>query len=97
MLPISFPEANVIYQKPQGWTDEQCSDLHVWKGKVAIDDKGTTHATCISCWQPSKEDIEAVVAGKPVFLFISGNNQPPVSLSTENPFIQSQTLQNVKS
>lgn len=88
MLPVNFPEANIIYRKPEGWTDEQCGDLAVWKGDCPIDDKGNTAPTLISCWQPSKEDIEAIVAGKPIYLYVTCNVQPPVSLSTVNPFIQ---------
>jgi len=88
MLPINFPEKNFVYTKPEGWTDEQCGDLDVYKGQVAIDEKGNTAHTIISCWQPSKEDIEAINQGKPIFLFITAIGQPPVSMSTENPFIQ---------
>lgn len=88
MLPIDFPEKNMVYTKPKGWTDEQCGDLSVWKGKVLIDDKGNTAPTIISCWQPSKEDIEAIIAGKPIYLFVTAEVQCPVSLSTDNPFIQ---------
>lgn len=88
MLPISFPQANFVYQKPEGWTDEQCGDLSVWKGMVAIDEQGSTAPVIISCWQPSKEDIEAINEGKPIFLFITSNSQPPVSIATENPFIE---------
>jgi hypothetical protein len=88
MLAINFPEKNLVYSKPQGWTDEQYSDLDVWKGDVAIDDKGAVATTIISCWQPSKEDIDAIVAGKPIWLFITSEVQPPVSLSTEYPFVK---------
>jgi hypothetical protein len=88
MLSINFPEKNLVYQKPEGWTDEQCSDLNVWKGDVAIDDEGNKATTIISCWQPSKEDIEAILAGKPIWLFITSSDQPPVSLSTEYPFVK---------
>jgi hypothetical protein len=90
MLPIDFPEKNIIYEKPNGWTDEQCSDLSVWRGEVPIDDHGNTAPTVISCWQPSKEDIEAIIAGKPIWLYITGTAQPPVSLSTDHPFAQAQ-------
>jgi hypothetical protein len=33
-------------------------------------------------WQPSKEDIEAIVAGRPVILQIHSNGLPPVALFT---------------
>ena len=87
MLPRNFPESNFVYGKPADWTDEQCMDLPVWRGQVPIDERGTTVHTIISCWQPSKEDIEAIVAGKPIYLAVTATGQPPVSLYTENPFI----------
>jgi hypothetical protein len=37
---------------------------------------------------PSKEDIEAINRGEGIYLNITGNGMPPVSLQTENPFIQ---------
>lgn len=87
MLPVSFPEQNFTYKKPEGWTDEQCMDLPVWKGNIAIDDHGNLAPVIISCWQPSKEDIESIAAGKPIYLFVTGTVLSPVSLATENPFI----------
>jgi hypothetical protein len=101
MLQIDFPERNLVYGKPKGWTDDQCGELPVWIGQVAIDEAGNTCETIISCIQPSKEDIEAILAGKPIWLFITGQpnihpgtgnfhfrGQPPVSLSTEYPFVK---------
>ncbi len=93
MLAIDFPQRNFIYHKPEGWTDEQCSDLSVWKGEAPIDDKGNTAPVIISVWQPSKEDMEAIAAGKPIYLFITSNVQPPVSLATENPFVPAENKQ----
>jgi len=87
MIPVTFPQQNRIYKKPEGWTDEQCSDLAVWEGEAPIDDQGTTSHTIISCWQPNKEDIKAINEGKPIFMLISGHSQPPIAIQTENPFI----------
>lgn len=86
MLPVDFPARNFVYQKPQGWTDEQCSDLPVWKGNAPIDDQGNTTPTIISCWKLSKEDLEEIQRTGEVWLSISGTGMPPVSLFTENPF-----------
>lgn len=91
MIPVDFPERNFVFTKPKGWTDEQCSDLPVWRGQVPIDEVGNTAETIISCWQPSKEDIEAIVAGKPIFLYVTGSGQPPVSLSTDCPFVKQES------
>lgn len=88
MLPVTFPESNFVYTKPAGWTDEQCSDLPVWKGEAPIDEAGTKAPMIISKWQPSKEDIEAINRGEGIYLSITGNGMPPVSLFTESPFVQ---------
>lgn len=81
MLPTDFPQANFTFTKPQGFTDEECSDLRVFKGTDP-----TNVPVIISAWQPSKEDIEAINAGKPIYLQIVGYGMPPVALYTENPF-----------
>jgi hypothetical protein len=87
MLPTTFPQANKVYAKPEGWTDEQCSDLPVWQGQAPIDDHGTMSPTIISCWKLSKEDLEEIQRTGVIYLSISGTGMPPVSLFTENPFI----------
>ena len=87
MVPVEFTQQNFVYTKPKGWTDDQCSDLHVWKGSVDIGDDKTPMPTIVSCWQPSAEDIEAINAGQPIFMLITSDNQPPISITTINPFI----------
>jgi len=90
MLPVSFPEQNKVYLKPEGWTDEQCSDLPVWQGAAPIDEAGNTAPVIISCWQFSKEDLDEIQKTGRVWLSVTGSSQPPVSLFTENPFIPSE-------
>lgn len=87
MLPIDFTERNFVYSKPEGWTDEQCSDLPVWKGEVPIDDKGNTAHGIISCWKFSKEDLKEIQRTGVIWLNVTADVQPPISLFTENPFI----------
>lgn len=79
MLPVNFPEANIVYQKPDGWTDEQCSDLSAFKGVTA---EGLPFINTL--WQPSKEDIENIRAGRPILLSIHCYTMIPVSLATFN-------------
>jgi hypothetical protein len=74
MMPTDFPQRNFVYTKPKDMTDEQCSDLPVWKGEVPIDDAG-------------KEDIEEIQRTGVIWLSVTGYQQPPVSLFTENPFV----------
>lgn len=91
MSPIPFRESNKTYHKPQGWTDEQCSDLHVWEGPVPID-ANTAVNGIISCWMPTEEELADLNAGKPIFISVLSNVQPPISLFTANPFIQTENL-----
>lgn len=87
MLPIDFEARNFVFTKPAGWTDEQCMDLPVWKGQIPIDDEGNKSNSIISCWKLSKEDLDEILKTGVIWLSINGTGMPPVSLFTENPFI----------
>lgn len=82
MIPVDFKESNFTFGKPEGWTDEQCLPLTVWKGNC---DDGTPDI--ISCWSFSKEDLEEIHRTGRIWLRIVGTGLPPVSLQTETPFI----------
>jgi hypothetical protein len=83
MLPVDFPERNKVFTKPDGMTDEECSDLPVWKGKST-----DGIPLIISKWKLSKEDIEEINRTGELWLKIVGDTQPPVELTTEYPFIK---------
>lgn len=87
MLPISFPQQNIVFTKPAGMSDDQCGDLCVWKGNVSIDEAGNTMPALISCWKLSKEDLEEIQKTGTIWLSITGEVMPPVSLFTETPFL----------
>jgi len=88
MQPINFPESNFTFGKPIGWTDEQCSSLPVWKGEAPIDDKGNTAPTIVSCWLLSDEEKEEIQRTGVVWLYVTGNGTPPVSMGTQHPFVK---------
>lgn len=88
MLPIDFPQKNFVFTKPQDMTDEQCCDLSVWRGPVPVDEVGNCYPAIISCWKFSKEDLEEIQRTGVIWLSITGNGMPPVSLFTENPFVE---------
>lgn len=79
MRAIHFKEANKIYTKPEGMTDEECYSISAYEGKF---DDGTPFV--VTVWQPSKEDIDAINAGRPVCLRFIGGGLPPHSLYTTN-------------
>lgn len=74
-----FPEANLTLMKPPSMTDEECSPITAMKG---VDDAGYTYI--LTQWMPNKEDIEAINAGRPVWLKVLGSIPPPVDLFTTN-------------
>lgn len=62
-------------------TDEECMSLPVHK---TIDFYG--YPIIISKWKLSKEDLEEVQRTGVVWLSVTGDSTPPVTLFTENPF-----------
>jgi len=82
MLPTSFEQQNFEFHKPADMTDEQCSSLPVFMGN---DTEGTP--VIISCWKFSKEDLEEIAQTGHIWLSITGQGMPPVSLFTEHPFV----------
>lgn len=77
MKPIKFKESNKILNKPEGWTDKQCSPLHVHNdGRYSI-----------SCWAPTiLERIKLLFTGRVWLWVCSGNTQPPVIVDFKFPF-----------
>ena len=61
MRPIDFPEANAWFEKPETMTDEECFPVSAYKG---IDKNGRPYTNVV--YMPSKEDIEAILAGRPI-------------------------------
>lgn len=82
MKPITFPQANTTYKKPDGWTDEQCQDLPVCATTYEND-----QSIIISCWQPSAKDRERIARGEPIWLHVSAVKlHPPVLLEMGDPW-----------
>lgn len=78
MIPTDFPQANRRLGPPAGLSSEQCGTLAVL----------TDGQHCVSKWIPTAEDLERILAGGPVWLVVwSGATQPPVALTTEQPFV----------
>ena len=79
MRAVEFDEQTYILSKPESMSDEDCAPLPIFRdGKVVI-----------SCWELCKEDMDLIKKTGRVYLgVLSGNTQPPVWLSVENPFIE---------
>jgi len=77
MLPIDFEGTNTVFNKPADMTDEQCSSIRAFVGNNV-----ENTPVILTAWQPNKEDIEAINAGRPVMLLVTGKSLPPVLLYT---------------
>jgi hypothetical protein len=82
MKPVNFKESNTIFRRPDSMTEEECGDLHVHN----------TGGALISKWEPTEEERKAIANGAPVYLWVIGQVQPPVSLQVESPF-REETIQ----
>lgn len=79
IAPIPFAQSNVDMKKPVGWTDDQCATLPVYRDPETRE--------CISVWSPGEEARSNIAKGQPIYLRVfMGGAQPPVCLSTRNPF-----------
>jgi hypothetical protein len=75
VIPIDFPQSNGSLAPPSGM--DNCGGLRLFRDGES----------CISCWQPTEAEREAIAAGAPVWLWvISGPTQPPVSVCAESPW-----------
>lgn len=78
MMNVAFDGAEEI-RKPESMTDEQCSSVWAYR---ASDDDGFPFF--LTAWMPSKEDLEALNAGRPLFLKTIGGRFQPVAMFTLN-------------
>lgn len=84
MHPINFQGAKVI-GKPENMTDEQCFSMYALPvDHEFTDNKGEKVQSrfWVECWKPSKEDIEAINRGEPIWLQIHSIGLPPVAVFT---------------
>jgi hypothetical protein len=77
MIPVDFEGTNIELVKPPEMTDEQCMPVMAY---TDTDNDGYTFF--LTAWMPNQADIEAVNAGRPIFLKILGRSVPPVAMYT---------------
>jgi hypothetical protein len=86
MQPVNFPGA-VVVGKPPDMTDEQCMSIYAMPVDHTVtgpDGKQYVSRFWVEAWKPSKEDIEAINRGEPVWLQITSAGLPPVAVFTLN-------------
>lgn len=67
MIPIDFPESNIILSKPSEMEDNQCCEI---KAMTLVVDQGPNEGErkWITCWQPTDKDKEAIAMGMPIYI-----------------------------
>lgn len=87
MMPVDFQGSNLDLNKPPEMTEEECQSVRAYKGTTperaykAVED-GTDYPFILTAWMPSKEDLEALNAGRPLWLRVLSFKHPPVALFT---------------
>jgi hypothetical protein len=76
---VNFLGSNIVLTKPEGWKDEECMDIDALKH---VDSAG--HPFYMVAVMPSKEDIDAINAGQPVYIKVIGERFQPMSVWTMN-------------
>lgn len=83
MFATDFPESNHIIDKPPNMTRDECEPLNVFIGKDTANNN-----IIISCWKPTKEELEEINSTGRIWCYHFGQSLQPHSLSGENPFIR---------
>lgn len=81
MEATSFDESNHVFDKPSSMTYDECDPLSVWVGNDA-----NNQPVIISCFKPTKEELEEINRTGRVWCFHWGTQLQPHGLSGTNPF-----------
>lgn len=75
MTSVDFPESNCTFGPPSDLEESQCMRIHGYRGEVQ---QGSVDGVpiIIVAWKPSKEDLEELNNGKPLFLSFLGGIPP---------------------
>lgn len=77
MRAVEFNGSNITFVKPDSMTDEECSSLPAFKGTTP-----EGYPIIETHWLPSKEDLDAVNAGRPIVLQLLTPVMLPVAIFT---------------
>lgn len=83
---IPFPQQTTVFGKPKDWKDEDCYGLPVAQS-FYLNSEQKKVPCLISCWQLTKEELEEIQRTGIVWLSITGEGMPPVSLQINTPFL----------
>lgn len=79
MIPASFEESETYLGAPPGM-ESDCDPLSIAR-RVTEDG----HPVVISCWKPTREELEEIQRTGRVWLMVWGQTMPPVALVGTKP------------
>jgi hypothetical protein len=83
MRPTTFPAANIRLTAPNGWTEDDCQDIHALKqGDPKFGE------SYIVAFKPTQADIFAQQNGEPIYIRVTGGLFPPMQCFTLDPLTQ---------
>lgn len=82
MIPTDFPQATTTFGPPEELVESQCAYLRAFRGVI---EKGSCEGLGIfvTAWRPTKEELERLNAGEPVFVTFVSGGLPSHMLSTK--------------
>lgn len=83
MEAASFDQANCVLSPPSAMTADECMPLSVFRGMYSDGQR-----VVISCWKPTRDEIEEIKRTGRIWLSVLGEGMPPVALTTQNPFLR---------
>jgi len=77
--PSSFDGATAVFGPPTGMTEDEVFSLCAARLKWGDD------RAILTCWKPTRDQLDAISQSGRVWLTVMGQSMPPVALTSENP------------
>ena len=77
----SFPESNIVFDKPKDMTYEECSSACAFIGH-----DGDGNPVVVTCWKPTYDEIDEIIRTGRIWCTHIGTGIQPHLLHVENPF-----------
>ena len=84
MYPTDFDQSNQVVDKPPEMTRDECLPINAFVGEAEIGSE--THPVIVTCWKPTKEELEEINRTGRVWCLLYSYVIPPHALSGSNPF-----------
>lgn len=84
MIASRFPESNITFEAPPGWTEDECHSIDGFIGHYGTEEG---RPVVITAWRPTPEELVKLNLGEPLWLHIAGATQMvPVLLTMDHPW-----------